>query len=190
MGCPAARFTVQMRLVAVESDESLDRARYAAPEDPGSVLERLGPSLLALARARLHSLHDAQDAVQETCLRVLRGLDSYRPAAPFEHWVFTIAANVLRDFVRRRAVRQNARPPSTEVEVLRPDQALEQGDELARIRRALDRLDPEESAPLILHLIHGVPPKEIAAHLDIPVEHLRVRFFRAIRKVRNALGKE
>jgi len=190
MTCPDARFTVQMRRVAVESDETLDGARHALPEAPGEVLEKLGPSLLALARARLQSLHDAQDAVQETCLRVLRSLDAYRPTAPFEHWVFTIAANVLRDIVRRRAVRQAARPPSAEVDVLRPDQALEQGDELARIRRALDRLDPDESAPLILHLIHGVPPKEIAAHLDIPVEHLRVRFFRAIRKVRAALEKE
>jgi DNA-directed RNA polymerase specialized sigma24 family protein len=35
-----------------------------------------------------------------------------------------------------------------------------------------------------------VPPREIAAHLDIPVEHLRVRFFRAIRKIRRALEKE
>jgi len=179
-----------MRLVAVEPDGKVDGARHALPEAPGEVLERLAPSLLALARARLESLHDAQDAVQETCLRVLRGLDSYRPTAPFEHWVFTIAANVIRDMARRRAVRQSATLPTLDVEVLRPDQALEQGDELARIRRALERLEPEDSAPLILHLIHGVPPKEIAAHLDIPVEHLRVRFFRAIRKVRRALEKE
>jgi RNA polymerase sigma-70 factor (ECF subfamily) len=179
-----------MRLVAVESDETLDGARHALPEAPGEVLEKLAPSLLALARARLESLHDAQDAVQETCLRVLRSLQSYRPTAPFEHWVFTIAANVIRDMARRRAVRQGTRPPSLDVEVLRPDQALERDDELARIRRALERLDPEDSAPLILHLIHGVPPKEIADHLDIPVEHLRVRFFRAIRKVRRALEKE
>lgn len=179
-----------MRLVAVDSDETLDGARHALPEAPGELLESLRPSLLALARARLHSFHDAQDAVQETCLRVLRSLDGYRPNAPFEHWVFAIAANVLRDAVRHRSVRREARLPAAEVEELRPEHALEQGDDLARIRRALDRLDPQESAPLILHLIHGIPPKEIAEHLDIPVEHLRVRFFRAIRKVRRALEKE
>ena len=179
-----------MRLVAVDSDETLDGARHALPEDPGERLQNLSPSLLALARARLKSVHDAQDAVQETCLRVLRSLDSYRPNAPFEHWVFAIAANVVRDMVRRRSVRQEARLPAFEVEALRPDQALEQGDDLARIRRALERLDPEESAPLILHLIHGIPQREIAAHLDIPVEHLRVRFFRAIRKIRRALEKK
>jgi len=179
-----------MRLVAVDSDERLDGAGHALPDDPGAILQSLHPSLLALARARLDSLHDAQDAVQETCLRVLRGLDSYRPRAPFEHWVFAIAANVIRDMVRRRSVRQEAELPAPEAEPLRPDQALEKGDDLARIRRALETLDPEESAPLILHLIHGISPREIASHLDIPVEHLRVRFFRAIRKVRRALEKE
>jgi RNA polymerase sigma-70 factor (ECF subfamily) len=179
-----------MRLVAVESDETLDGARHALPEAPGELLERLRPSLLAFARARLRSFHDAQDAVQETCLRVLRGIDSWKPSAPFEHWVFTIAANVVRDALRRRNVREAVLPPAPDVDALRPDRAVEQGDDLERIRRALETLDPQESAPLILHLIHGIPPRDIAAHLDIPVEHLRVRFFRAIRKVRRALGKE
>src|SRR5206468_11380591 len=78
MACPAARFTVQMRLVAVDSDETQSGAGHALPEAPGEVLQKLRPSLLALARARLHSFHDAQDAVQETCLRVLRNLESYR----------------------------------------------------------------------------------------------------------------
>jgi len=190
MACPAARFTVQMRLVAVDSDETLDGARHSLPESPGDLLEQLRPSLLALARARLRSFHDAQDAVQETCLRVLRSLHAWRPTAPFEHWVFTVAANVIRDALRRRNVREAVLPPAPEVDALRPDQAVEQGDDLARVRRALLTLDPEESAPLLLHLIHGIPPRDIAAHLDIPVEHLRVRFFRAIRKVRRALGKE
>lgn len=179
-----------MRLVTVESDETLDGERHALPASPGECLEKLRPSLLSLARARLRSFHDAQDAVQETCLRVLRNLDSYQPRAPFEHWVIAIAANVIRDVLRRRSVRPEIHSPAPEAEPLRPDQALEQGDDLARIRKALGRLDPEESAPLILHLIHGVPPKEISDHLDIPVEHLRVRFFRAIRKIRRALEKE
>jgi RNA polymerase sigma-70 factor (ECF subfamily) len=179
-----------MRLVAVDSEETLEGAGHTLPDAPGEILEKLRPSLLALARARLHSFHDAQDAVQETSLRVLRSLDSYRPRAPFEHWVFTIAANVIRDALRRRSVRQAPLPPVPEVDVLRPDQAVEQSDDFRRLRAVLDRLDPEESAPLLLHLLHGVPPREIAAHLDIPVEHLRVRFFRAIRKIRRALEKE
>lgn len=182
MACGAARCTVQMRLVAVEPDEAVER-----PEAPREELLRLRPSILALARARLHHFHDAQDAVQETCLRVLRSVDSWRPDAPFERWVFTIAANVIRDMARRRQVRREAPLPPPEETLLPGGDALERGDDLERVRRAIEKLDPSESAPLVLYLLHGVPQAEIAQHLDIPVEHLRVRLFRAVRKIRRAL---
>lgn len=176
-----------MRTVTLEPEETLNPAPPGRPATPEALL-RIRPSILALARARLHSFHDAQDATQETCLRVLRSLPSYRPTAPFEHWVFTIAANVIRDFLRRRQARsENPVPPPPAAETLAPDQALADGDDLDRVRRAIDALDPAESAPLLLHLLHGVPQREIAAHLDIPVEHLRVRLYRSIRKIRRAL---
>ncbi len=171
-----------MRLVAVEPEEAAAR-----PGAPGEALLRLRPSILALARARLASFHDAQDAVQETCLRVLRSQGSWRPDAPFEHWVFTIAANVIRDMARRRQVRREAPLPPPEEAALPPGQALEAADDLERVRRAIEKLEPAESAPLLLYLVHGVPQREIAEHLDIPVEHLRVRVYRAIRKIRRAL---
>jgi RNA polymerase sigma-70 factor (ECF subfamily) len=171
-----------MRLVAVEPDEAVER-----PEAPREQLLRLRPSILSLARARLQNFHDAQDAVQETCLRVLRNVDAWRPEAPFERWVFTIAANVIRDMARRRQVRREAPLPPAEEALLPASDALERSDDLERVRRALETLDPAESAPLVLYLLHGVPQAEIAQHLDLPTEHLRVRLFRAIRKVRRAL---
>ncbi len=182
MACGVGRCTVQMRLVAVEPDEAVRR-----PEVPREALLRLRPSILALARARLRHFHDAQDAVQETCLRVLRSVDEWRPEAPFERWVFTVAANVIRDMARRRQVRRETLLPPPEETLLPAGEALERGDDLERVRRAIETLDPTESAPLVLYLIHGVPQKEIAQHLDLSVEHLRVRLFRAIRKIRRAL---
>lgn len=182
MACPAARYTVQMRTVTLEPEET---SETGGPIDPQEALLALRPSILALARARLRRFHDAQDALQETCLRVLRALPTWRPTAPFEHWVFTIAANVIRDALRRRQARPD--PTPAPLETLGPDEALAQGDDVDRICRAIHDLDPAEAAPLLLHLLHGIPQREIAEHLDIPVEHLRVRFFRAIRKIRRAL---
>lgn len=176
-----------MRTVTLDPEAKFNpspQGRSASPDD----LLRLRPSILALASARLHSFHDAQDAAQETSLRVLRSLPSWRPTAPFEHWVFTIAANVIRDALRRRRTRSGNPPaPPPAPDTLAPDQALADGDDLDRVRRAIDALDPAEGVPLLLHLLHGLPQREIAAHLDIPVEHLRVRLYRAIRKVRRML---
>jgi DNA-directed RNA polymerase specialized sigma24 family protein len=51
-------------------------------------------------------------------------------------------------------------------------------------------LDATELAPVLLHYAQGVPQKEVAAHLDIPVEHLRVRLYRTILKLRRLVRKE
>lgn len=149
-------------------------------------LRRLYPSILALARARLQHEHDAQDAAQEAMVRVLRS--EVRADLPFDHWVFAIAANVIRDFVRRRRARRA--PPVEEPVELDPATALSNAEDVGRILAALQKLDPAESAPLLLHLVHGLPQKEIADALDLPVEHLRVRLFRTIRKIRRAMGVE
>ncbi len=40
---------------------------------------------------------DAEDVAQETCLRALRGLQTYEPRRVFRTWLFGIAANVCRE---------------------------------------------------------------------------------------------
>lgn len=150
-------------------------------------LQGMVPALLALARARLRSAADADDAVQETLLRALSNLSSYRPEAPFRNWVFTIAVNVIRNFGRDRRFAEEHRPLPAEEVRLDPAEAFDAMEDLDRLRRTIAKLDAGEAGPLLLHHIHGVPQREVAAYLEIPVEHLRVRLFRTIQKIRRAL---
>lgn len=157
------------------------------PDIPAE-LRRLYPALLALARARSANEADAQDAAQETAMRALRTQDGYRPEAPVERWIFTIEANVLRDMARRARTRRERAPEAAEPPVLDPAGAIEKAEDVGRIAQAIRRLDASESAPLLLHLVHGLPQAEVAGLLEISVEHLRVRLYRTIRKIRRALG--
>jgi RNA polymerase sigma-70 factor, ECF subfamily len=59
----------------------------------------------------LGSLHDADDALQETMLRAWRGIDDFKPRAPLSSWLYRIATNVCR-----RMLEQRARDPTAAVD--------------------------------------------------------------------------
>lgn len=58
---------------------------------------------MAAVRSRLGSEDGAMDVVQETWVRVARGLGTFRDGAPFRPWLFAVAFNALRDTGRLAA---------------------------------------------------------------------------------------
>jgi DNA-directed RNA polymerase specialized sigma24 family protein len=61
----------------------------------------------------LGSLHDADDALQETLLRAWKGLPRFEPRAPLAAWLYRIATNVaLRMIEQRRDKRAGRRAPA------------------------------------------------------------------------------
>ena len=173
----------------VRVDKSIEPFHRLAG-DVEQQLQRCAPGLYAMAQAWLKHAADAEDAVQETFLRVLQNLDRYRPEAPFEHWVFTICANVVRGYARRKKRRREVALSPALAGSPPAEQALEQQEDLERIARAISSLDPEFRAPLMLRRFYDIPPRQIAELLGIPVEHVRVRLYRAVQKVREAAGSE
>lgn len=173
-----------------EKVEQILRDPMISVEESEQVLRELMPSLSTLALARLGRQSDAEDAVQETLARVIEHLPRYRPEAPFKNWVFTIAANVIRNMIRRKGVVEVPLTREPQGAPMDPGETLERGEDLSRLREAMAGLPATELAPILLHYAQGVPQKEVAAHLDIPVEHLRVRLYRTLSKLRRIVRKE
>jgi RNA polymerase sigma-70 factor (ECF subfamily) len=150
-------------------------------------LERCRAALSAMAAARFRNPTDAEDVVQEICVRVLSKAAGYRPEGPLDHWVLSVGANVIRDRARRLRLRNAPidRPPDEPG--LSPHDAVERRETLDRVRRAVDGLESDYRAPLLLYYLHGLEQTRIALLLDITVETLRMRLYRAVRKVREIL---
>src|SRR5881397_1388242 len=117
----------------------------------------------------LGSLHDADDALQETMLRAWKGSDRYEPRAQLGTWLHTIATNVCLTAIARR----RARPAelTEELEHLQPypDRLLEdlvarETVELAFIT-AIQLLPPKQRAVLILRDVLGWSARETAQSL-------------------------
>ncbi len=60
------------------------------------------PTMLAYAYRLCLQKSDAEDIVQETFIKAARSLQTYRPDAPFLHWLYRICTNTARDWMRKQ----------------------------------------------------------------------------------------
>lgn len=110
-------------------DETLASSATAAPPsraDFTRVAEAHRSALKLHCYRMLGSLHQAEDAVQETMLRAWRGFDDFEARASIKNWLYRIATNVALNMVASRSRRGRLMPdqlgsPSTERPRGRPD---------------------------------------------------------------------
>ncbi len=142
-------------------------------------------SLHAHCYRMLGSLHDADDALQETLVRAWRGLPGFRAGAPPRPWLFKIATNVCLNEIASRPRREIVladRPPAapsdgpgtphTEIAWLEPypddpSATLERREsvELA-FAAALQHLPARQRAVLLLREVLGFSAREVASFLE------------------------
>ena len=138
----------------------------------------------------LGSLHDADDALQETMLRAWKGSDRYEPRAQLSTWLHTIATNVCLTAIAR----SRSRPVelTEELDHLQPypdrllDDLVERETvELAFIT-AIQLLPPKQRAVLILRDVLGWSAKEVAEALEDSVGAVTSALARARRSLESA----
>jgi RNA polymerase sigma-70 factor (ECF subfamily) len=149
-----------------------------------------------IAYAVLRRHHDAEDATQETFLRVLRYISKLAAVEDPKTWLARIAWRVAVDRSKRSGRRQEIpldQPEQQMREVVSPtasaDQAL-QGIQVGAVLEKLIAALPEKlRAPLILSAIEEMTPREIAATLNINEAAVRSRVFRARQILKEKLAQ-
>lgn len=134
---------------------------------------------------------DARDLVQESLLRVRRGLATYEPGS-LNGWLARIVTNVFLDDVRRKRRRpEQALPENADLVVppaLAADEAAAAAGLSDEIQAALDALPEDFRVPVVLCDVADRSYEEIAATLGVPVGTVRSRLHRGRRLLRQALA--
>ena len=182
--------------VIVEADQALIARSAAGDREAYDAL--LGSRLGGLYHTALGILRhdaDAQDAVQDACVQAWHHLHSLREPDRFDAWLGRILVNACRGRLR---IRRRARV--REIEMTSADSAdAGSGDSgtLAHdvvttlaIRRAFERLKPDDRIILALHHADQRPIEEIAALLGIAEGTAKWRLYAARRALTSALGRE
>ena len=169
-------------------------ARYAAGDALAfrRLFALLAPGLRAFFLRSFRDAAVADDLTQTTFLKLHRGRQSYRPELALRPWLFTIAAGVRRDELRRR-YRLPPEVGEDQLEQMESDTAVrgaeEERDEAAidAVRVALDRLPETQRIVVHLHRYEGLTFEQIAAVLSTTPGAVRVRACRAYERLRESL---
>ena len=138
------------------------------------------------ARLILRDPELARDAVQNTLIRAWRDLPGLRDPDRFDAWLHRLLVNASLDEVRRR----KRRPIETEVTEIDQPASGDSSRELADrdlVERALNRLEPEHRALVVLHYYLGYPLPEAAASLRISLPAAKSRLHRAMQGLRRSM---
>jgi len=128
--------------------------------------------------------HAAEDAVQETWMRAVRGLDRFRGEAALSTWLHSIGIHVAQDALRRR---RRSREDLWEETFDPPAPALPIGDRID-LERAIALLPDGYRLALVLHDVEGMTHEDIAAQNGVSVGTSKSQLHRARRALRVLLA--
>ncbi|MEX0690861.1 MAG: sigma-70 family RNA polymerase sigma factor [Gemmatimonadales bacterium] len=146
----------------------------------------------------------AEDLAQDTFIKVLNHIDSYRPEHKFSSWIFKIANNAAIDHLRRKQLNTLSlegapdaltadRQEATALQVSGGEESaldeLEARELGTQIERAIGRLRPEYRACIIMRHVEGRPYEEIAAALTLPLGTVKTYIHRARNELRVLLAE-
>jgi RNA polymerase sigma-70 factor (ECF subfamily) len=183
--------------------EVVARARDGRESAYRELIRRYERPVFSLIYRMVRDRETAEDLAQETFIKVLNAIASYRPEFKFSSWVFKIANNTAIDHLRRRELDtlslegspHASTPDAIEATSLQvSDDSETPLDEVtarelgAEIEQAINQLRPEYRSCILLRHVEGRPYEEIAEMLDLPLGTVKTYIHRARHELRAALG--
>ncbi|MBA3660069.1 MAG: sigma-70 family RNA polymerase sigma factor [Gemmatimonadales bacterium] len=187
----------------LSDQEVVTLARSGREQAYRELIRRYERPIFALVYRMVRDRELAEDLSQETFVKTLNAIASYRPEYKFSSWIFKIANNTAIDHLRRRELDtlslegspHAATPEAMQATALQigaqqesPLDEVEARELGGEIETAIGRLRPEYRACILLRHVEGRPYEEIAEMLDLPLGTVKTYIHRARNELRAMLA--
>ena len=180
------------RMTPMRELQLLQEYRLGKAEAIDELLGSYQKRVYGVCYRMLRHEHDALDLAQESMVKILEGLDSYDGRSKLSTWIIRVTMNCCLSHLRKQRLRRHssidavhgangpAHPPSsmTTGELSAP-QRVEQAEMGSMLLRALDSLDSQMRAVLVLRDMQDLEYEHIGEVLGIPLGTVKSRLFRA-----------
>jgi RNA polymerase sigma-70 factor (ECF subfamily) len=181
-------------------NELIRQAQRGQAEAVETLFERFQAKLYGYFLNATRDVHGAEDLLGEMALRLVKQLGRYDDRGQFEHWLFRIAANLVRDRRRKRMRWQElVRPAGEDTDGRALDQqyadtnALPIGHELdaaedaAQLARAMEQLDDDTREMIQCRYFHAMTFRQMAKQFGCPVGTALAKVHRGLKALRQLL---
>lgn len=181
----------------VEAADDRELVRWAQRENKEAfeeLIRRHQHRVFAVAGGILKRREDVEDIAQQVFVKAYFSLKRFDQRAAFTTWLYKITVNECWDMLRKKKVRplvyeadlseEQARQVISSAEKGKDDPDIsERLESRQRVERLLEGLDERDRLMLILKEVEGFSIEEIAEVLDLNANTVKVRLFRARRRV-------
>jgi RNA polymerase sigma-70 factor (ECF subfamily) len=180
-------------------EELVARSQGGDLESFNQLIVRWERPIYALAYRVIGREEDARDVCQDTFLRAYRALPGFKGQAKFSSWLYRIALNLCRDWIRRQRRAPVSQMPedidATELAAeTEPTESIE--DLVARrelsaiVEQAMAGLSEEQRTAIILKEYHGMTFQEIADLQGCPLSTVKTRLYQGLSQLRRQLERQ
>lgn len=174
------------------SDEEL-LALYANGDQGAAraLMLRHAPRILALANRMLKDIHEAEDVVQESMLRMWKIAPDWRSGeAKLSTWLYRIASNLCTDRLRKKRGLGLDQAPEIVDDTPNVETQMISADRSTALRAAMDKLPERQRLAIELRHLQELSNPEVAQILETSVEAVESLLSRARRALATTLAKQ
>ena len=181
------------------TDEELVAKTIGGDADSfNELIHRWERPIYALAYRQIGREEDARDVCQDTFLRAYRALNGFRGQAKFSSWLYRIALNLCRDWMRRERRTPVVQAPE-DMDLMdlaaarEPSETIEdrvgRHDLTRAVERAMALLPEEQRTAIVLKEYQGLTFQEIADLLGCPLSTVKTRLYQGLTVLRRELAR-
>jgi len=163
-------------------------------KDPASK-EKAFRQLLLLYQERLyyhvrryvHNHEDANDILQNTCIKVWNGINNFRGDSSLYTWLYRIAGNEAITYINKQKKRNETDIEQTTVVYRGTSDGLDAVEMTRKLQRAIDALPDKQKQVFIMRYYDELPYEEISSIVDTSVGALKASYHHAVKKIEEML---
>jgi RNA polymerase sigma-70 factor (ECF subfamily) len=182
------------------ADNLIERCRSGDEAAFEELLARFSTRLYGFIYRQVRDVHASEDILQEVLMRAIRRMDGYKETGKLDGWLFRIAANLVRDHIRRHRIRSvvalettgksGSFEPVSRADDSDPAEMAETKEQVEKLEKALTKLSPVEREAVLLRHYSGLPFKELAEAMDCPLGTALARVHRGLGHLSRIMREE